>query len=85
MLHAPQTESPLARRRTVAGAYSPARSRGRRDARDLRPVFVRADDCGGSDVGNAGGIEAEPLPYMGLEHSLVLTLPPLGGVVLAPG
>jgi 1,4-alpha-glucan branching enzyme len=38
----------------------------------------------GSNVGNAGGVEAEPLPWMGLPFSAELTLPPLAGVVLVP-
>jgi 1,4-alpha-glucan branching enzyme len=32
---------------------------------------------GGSDVGNAGGLEAASLPHHGRPYSLVLTLPPL--------
>jgi 1,4-alpha-glucan branching enzyme len=39
---------------------------------------------GGSDIGNAGTVHAEALPWMGLAFSLVLTLPPLAGLVLAP-
>ncbi len=38
----------------------------------------------GSNAGNAGGVEAEPLPWMGLPCSAELTLPPLAGVVLVP-
>jgi 1,4-alpha-glucan branching enzyme len=37
---------------------------------------------GGSNVGNAGGIEAEPQPRHGFAQSVELTLPPLGCVVL---
>jgi 1,4-alpha-glucan branching enzyme len=33
---------------------------------------------GGSGVGNAGGLEASPIPAHGKNHSLSLTLPPLG-------
>ena len=36
---------------------------------------------GGSDVGNAGGVEAEDVPWHGRPHSLRLTLPPLATVV----
>ncbi|MFN3398683.1 MAG: alpha amylase C-terminal domain-containing protein, partial [Sulfurimicrobium sp.] len=36
---------------------------------------------GGSNVGNAGGAEAAPLPAHGYHHSLTITLPPLGVVV----
>jgi 1,4-alpha-glucan branching enzyme len=39
---------------------------------------------GGSNAGNAGLIEAEPLPWMGLSHSAAITLPPLAGIVLEP-
>jgi 1,4-alpha-glucan branching enzyme len=39
---------------------------------------------GGSDVGN-GVAEAEPTPWMNQPNSIVVTLPPLGGIVLVPG
>jgi 1,4-alpha-glucan branching enzyme len=38
---------------------------------------------GGSNVGN-GHLTAEPVPWMGHAWSLRLSLPPLGGIVLAP-
>ena len=34
----------------------------------------------GSDCGNAGGVTAEPVPWMGLDFSLRLRLPPLGAL-----
>ena len=37
---------------------------------------------GGSDVGNAGGVWAAPTPHHGHPFSLVLTLPPLGCLLL---
>lgn len=37
-----------------------------------------AEVYGGSGCGNAGGIEAVPVPVHGRTHSLCLTLPPLG-------
>ncbi len=37
---------------------------------------------GGTNVGNAGGVEAEPVPWMGRDHSVLLTLPPLGALYL---
>jgi len=40
-----------------------------------------ASAYGGSGVLN-GEIHSEPVPWMGREHSLVLTLPPLGGLIL---
>jgi len=39
---------------------------------------------GGSGQGNAGGVNASPLPIHGRPYSLSLTLPPLGIVVLQP-
>jgi 1,4-alpha-glucan branching enzyme len=39
---------------------------------------------GGSNMGNAGCITAENIPWMGFEHSLELTLPPLGALFLKP-
>jgi 1,4-alpha-glucan branching enzyme len=40
---------------------------------------------GGSDMGNAGGTNAEPLGHAGHPYSIPLTLPPLAGLVLAAG
>jgi 1,4-alpha-glucan branching enzyme len=37
---------------------------------------------GGSGSGNFGGVDANPLPAHGRYHSLLLTLPPLGILVL---
>ncbi|NOZ54486.1 MAG: 1,4-alpha-glucan branching protein GlgB [Gammaproteobacteria bacterium] len=37
---------------------------------------------GGSNIGNASTITAQPQPWMGLPYSVNLTLPPLGGVVI---
>ena len=37
---------------------------------------------GGSNVGNAGGVQAEDRPGNGFDRSVVVTLPPLGAVVL---
>ncbi len=39
---------------------------------------------GGSNVGNSGGLMAEPIPCHGRTHSLPLTLPPLAIVFLKP-
>jgi 1,4-alpha-glucan branching enzyme len=39
---------------------------------------------GGTDLGNGGGVAAEPIPHLGQPWSLALTLPPLAGLVLAP-
>jgi 1,4-alpha-glucan branching enzyme len=37
---------------------------------------------GGSGVGNLGGTRSVPVPFHGRPHSLNLTLPPLGMLVL---
>jgi 1,4-alpha-glucan branching enzyme len=37
-----------------------------------------ASAFGGSNVGNAGGVTAEPVPSHGYPQSAVVTLPPLG-------
>ncbi len=37
---------------------------------------------GGSNSGNAGLLASEAIPWMGFEHSVALTLPPLGAVFL---
>ena len=37
---------------------------------------------GGSNKGNAGGVYAEPIPWLGHDYSLRLTLPPLSAVFL---
>ncbi len=39
---------------------------------------------GGSDLGNAGLLQAEPVPCMHQPWSVVVTLPPLAGLVLTP-
>ncbi len=38
----------------------------------------------GSNMGNAGLINAEAIPWMGLPYSAEITLPPLAGVILIP-
>jgi 1,4-alpha-glucan branching enzyme len=39
---------------------------------------------GGTDTGNLGGVEAEPIPWHGQPYSAELTLPPLAALWLAP-
>jgi 1,4-alpha-glucan branching enzyme len=39
---------------------------------------------GGSGQGNLGSLEAAPVPFHGMSHSLNLTLPPLSAVFLRP-
>ncbi|RMG92616.1 MAG: 1,4-alpha-glucan branching protein GlgB, partial [Zetaproteobacteria bacterium] len=43
-----------------------------------------AEVYGGSNIGNLGGLEAEPKAWMGRAYSLELTLPPLACVILQP-
>jgi 1,4-alpha-glucan branching enzyme len=38
---------------------------------------------GGGNSGNGAGLMSEEKPWMGFQQSLVLTLPPLAGVILA--
>ena len=44
-----------------------------------------AHEFGGTGHGNFGGVPAEPTPYHGHPYSLVLTLPPLGAIMLRHG
>jgi 1,4-alpha-glucan branching enzyme len=37
---------------------------------------------GGSNTGNGDGLQADEIPWMGFSHSLRITLPPLGAIVL---
>jgi 1,4-alpha-glucan branching enzyme len=41
-----------------------------------------AECYGGGNLGNGNGLEAEPVSWMGYSHSLVVTLPPLAGIIL---
>ena len=41
-----------------------------------------AEAYGGSNLGNAGAVAAEPVPSQGQPHRLRLTLPPLSALVL---
>ena len=43
-----------------------------------------ATTYGGSGLGNSGGVDSAPVPSHGRYHSLMLTLPPLGMLMLAP-
>jgi 1,4-alpha-glucan branching enzyme len=46
--------------------------------------LVNSDSAlyGGSNVGNGGGVVSAPIPAHGFEHSITLTLPPLGCLLL---
>ena len=50
----------------------------------LHALNTDAGLYGGSNVGNLGGVDAEPVPWHDQEHSAELTLPPLGVVWLVP-
>ncbi|HFC53179.1 MAG TPA: 1,4-alpha-glucan branching enzyme, partial [Gammaproteobacteria bacterium] len=39
---------------------------------------------GGSNTGNGGGVQSEPIPWMGQPHSIQLVLPPLAGMIFTP-
>jgi 1,4-alpha-glucan branching enzyme len=39
---------------------------------------------GGSNLGNLGSINATDEPWMGRSNSIVITLPPLAGIILSP-
>ncbi|MEK7206077.1 MAG: alpha amylase C-terminal domain-containing protein, partial [candidate division NC10 bacterium] len=47
-------------------------------------INTDAEIYGGSNLGNSGGLMAEPIPHHGHHYSLSLTLPPLAGLVLKP-
>ena len=40
---------------------------------------------GGGNLGNGAGAQASNVPHQGQPHSIVVTLPPLAGVIFAPG
>jgi 1,4-alpha-glucan branching enzyme len=44
-----------------------------------------AEQYGGSNLGNAGGVHSDPVPMHGFQHSIVLTVPPLGFLMLKKG
>ena len=43
-----------------------------------------SDYYAGSNLGNAGLIQADAIPWMGMPYSAEITLPPLAGVILVP-
>jgi 1,4-alpha-glucan branching enzyme len=49
-------------------------------------VLLRSDDkeWGGSGYDASTGYVAEPSPFHGFDQSIVVTLPPLAALVLAP-
>ena len=61
----------------------PPRAAARRAA-GARLLNTDSGYYGGCDVGNLGGVEAEPIGWHGQPFSAELTLPPLAGVWLVP-
>ena len=51
-----------------------------------RPTLLNTDSphYGGSDVGNFGGVETEPIPWHEQPFSAEMTLPPLAALWLVP-
>ena len=45
-------------------------------------INTDAEVYGGGNVGNAGSLATESIPAQGMAQSLVLTLPPLAGLIL---
>ena len=68
--------TPVLRRNYRIGAPAPGRYR--------EVLNTDSDYYGGSNAGNLGGLDAEPLPAHGHAQSLNLTLPPLSALVLEP-
>jgi 1,4-alpha-glucan branching enzyme len=66
--------TPVVRRDYRIGVPSPGR---------YREVFNSDSSYyGGSDVGNGEGVSSQQVPWMGRDHAISLTLPPLGALVL---
>ncbi len=53
-----------------------------REGRYDEVINTDAETYGGSNVGNYGGTDSQPVAWQGREHSLLLRLPPLGVVGL---
>lgn len=53
--------------------------------REYREIF-NSDSAyyGGGNTGNGKGLLIEDKPWMGFEKSLVITVPPLAGIILTP-
>jgi 1,4-alpha-glucan branching enzyme len=66
--------TPVPRERVLLGV--PARGRW------TEALNSDAEVYGGSGVGNPGGVDSRPLPAQGQLHSVRVTLPPLGLIVL---
>ncbi len=67
--------------------FTPVQRHGYRigapDSGQYREIFnSNAETYGGSNTGNGAGLEAEDSPWMGYTHSLVITVPPLAGIII---
>jgi 1,4-alpha-glucan branching enzyme len=68
--------TPIPRQNYRIGVPQPGRYRER--------INTDAVDYGGSGIGNAGEVYADPEPMHGHPHSIRLSLPPLGALVFTP-
>jgi 1,4-alpha-glucan branching enzyme len=66
--------TPVPRHQYRVGVPGPGRYRERLNS--------DAEVYGGSNLGNGGSVESEPVPAQGRDHSVCLTLPPLAVLVL---
>jgi 1,4-alpha-glucan branching enzyme len=84
-----RTSRDLQRVLVFAGNLSPVPRHGYRiglprAGRWREAVNTDSSFYGGADIGNLGGIEAEPVPWGGQPFSAKVTLPPLAGLWLVP-
>jgi 1,4-alpha-glucan branching enzyme len=56
-----------------------------RPGRYRERINTDAVEYGGSGIGNAGEVHADPYPMHGHPHSICVNLPPLGALVFTPG
>jgi 1,4-alpha-glucan branching enzyme len=68
--------TPVPRENYRIGVPRPGRYRER--------INTDAVEYGGSGIGNAGEVHADPYPMHGHPHSICLNLPPLGALVFTP-
>ena len=69
--------TPVPRENYRIGVPQPGRYRER--------INTDAVEYGGSGIGNAGEVHADPYPMHGHAHSICLNLPPLGALIFTPG
>jgi 1,4-alpha-glucan branching enzyme len=71
----------------VAGHFTPTQRAGYRVGVPRKGFWrevinTNSQFYGGSGVGNNGGVQAEPIPAHGFDHSVSLTLPPNSTTIL---